>query len=53
VAVGLELTVADDGRGADVALDRRRCIGLRSMLERAESRGWSLDVRSETGERTT
>ena len=52
---GLQLTVADDGRGFDPearALRARR-LGLTSMHERAASLGGSLAVRSAPGRGTT
>lgn len=50
------LTVEDDGAGFDpsqVAGKRRRCFGLETMRERAESIGAQLDVLSVPGEGTT
>lgn len=49
---GLRLTIADDGRGFDVAalqLDPRRGIGLRNMRERAEAVGGRCEVQSRPG----
>lgn len=50
---GLELTITDDGMGFESDRDYPGHLGLRSMRERAEARGWSLEIRSQFGLGTT
>jgi PAS domain S-box-containing protein len=52
---GIEVTVADDGRGFDEAAghDRRGHLGLASMRDRAEIAGGELRVESSPGVGTT
>ena len=47
----LEFSVVDDGKGFDPAT-MRRGVGMRSMAERVESLGGTLEVRSEIGRGT-
>jgi signal transduction histidine kinase len=49
---GLAFSVVDDGEGFELST-MRRGVGMRSMAERVESLGGSLDVRSESGVGTT
>jgi two-component system, NarL family, sensor histidine kinase LiaS len=46
------LTIADDGRGFDLAAARGQGVGLASMRERLQELGGSLDVTSAAGEGT-
>jgi signal transduction histidine kinase len=46
---GLQLTIADDGVGFDVASAWGRGLGLISMSERLEAVGGALDIRSTPG----
>jgi signal transduction histidine kinase len=48
----LAFTVVDDGRGFDTAV-MRRGVGTRSMVERIEALGGSLEIRSSVGHGTT
>jgi two-component system sensor histidine kinase NreB len=48
----LAFSVVDDGEGFELATVRRG-VGMRSMTERVESLGGSLDVRSALGSGTT
>jgi signal transduction histidine kinase len=50
---GVRLTVEDNGQGFDPGGDFPGHLGLRSMRERAEHLGGSLEVRSAAGEGTT
>ncbi len=50
----LRVTIVDDGRGFDIARDRRPdSFGLVSMHERAQAMEGELTVRSQPGEGTT
>jgi signal transduction histidine kinase len=50
---GITLLVQDTGRGFDpAAANRPECFGLRTMRERVESQGGTLDVRSAPGSGT-
>ena len=51
-ALGLALTIADDGRGFDVAGAWGTGLGLVSMAERLGAIGAALSVRSAPGEGT-
>jgi signal transduction histidine kinase len=53
-AIGaLELVIADDGAGFDPSVDYAGHLGLKSMRERAEKAGGSLDITSAEGEGST
>lgn len=49
---GLDLRVADDGRGFDIAADHTGHFGLLGMRERAQRVGARLDLRSRRGRGT-
>lgn len=58
VALGVEVTVRDDGRGFDPGLlgqshESRRHLGLASKLERVRWAGGSMDITSAPGKGTT
>ena len=48
----MSFTVADDGAGFDPATTKRG-VGLRSMEERVQALGGTLEIRSEQGAGTT